>query len=187
MGSGAILITPGSEEAKEKAKWEQHHTVYTIGGLQPGNPYVYRAFPKMVYRAQRTPGTGKWAVAQEPPTNFGYHDMQEWDRACQSAAQFTKSCQFTVNNEQELKKARAEGWHESAEEALAFHNLDKIASDAALHRNYEDRNMSEKAKAESAAVEAETFGHVAEIPAQPIKRRGRKPGSKNKPKDGTAA
>src|SRR5258706_3644825 len=99
----AILVNTDSEYAKELAKHEQHQTIYTMGGLRPGNPYVYRRWPAMMYKAQQIPGNGKWAVSQPPPSNFGFHDMAEWDRACQSAAHFTTSCQMTVGSEDEHK------------------------------------------------------------------------------------
>lgn len=52
-----VLIVPGSNFVKEVSKFEQFHTRYTAGTNGPGNPYVYRPFPKMVYRAQRWNGT----------------------------------------------------------------------------------------------------------------------------------
>lgn len=165
----AILINPESESAKELARWEQHQSQYTIGGLKPGNPYVYREFPKMMYLARQIPGNGKWATSQEAPAFFGFRDQNEWDRACQQAMQFTTSCQRTVNDDRERERARNEGWRDTPQEAVEFREaLDKAIGDAAAERNYRDKSMSEKALAESAAAEAEHFGHLPEIPEKPV-------------------
>jgi hypothetical protein len=42
---------------------------------------------------------------------------------------------------------------------------------ATAERNYEDRNMSETAKAEKAKIEAEAGLPIAEIPEQPRQKR----------------
>lgn len=184
---GTILINPGSELAREEAKHEQHHTVKTLGGLTPGNPYVYRPYPAMLYKAEQIPTNGKWATSMAPPPNFGFNTSEDWDRACQQAAHFTRGCQLIVNDATEHKRMREEGWRDTPQEAMEFlEKLEKAVGDAAAERNWQDRNMGEKAREESDQIQADTFGHVPSIPEQPIKRRGRKPGSKNKPKD-TAA
>jgi hypothetical protein len=159
------LVNPESEETKEMAKWEQFPSKWTLGSA-PGNPWTMRAYPWMLYKAKQLPN-GKWSVAEEPPAYFGYRDAQEWDRACQGAAAFTASCQRTVNSEAEHQKARAEGWRDNPTEAMELVEvLNTGLSDAAAERNYQDRNMSEKAKAEVAKVEADHFGHLGEIPEQ---------------------
>lgn len=172
-----LIIDPSNKNTIEKAKWEQF-PVPEIGGLKPGNPYVFRPYPKMLVQARQIPpgaqGAGKWATSMAPPSRFMFQRDDDWARACNAAEEFTRSCQFTVNNEEEHKRAREEGWRDDEKEAIEFRAaLDKAVSDAAAERNYLDRNMSEKALAESAKAEGEHFGHLGEIPAQPIKRRGR--------------
>ncbi len=44
-----VVHTPDSEYAKEKVKWEAHHTAEG----PPGRPYEFRRFPAMMYRADR--------------------------------------------------------------------------------------------------------------------------------------
>ena len=46
---------------------------------------------------------------------------------------------------------------------------------AAAHRNYEDRNMSDGARAHSNAVEQASSRHLGEIPETPIRRRRGRP------------
>jgi hypothetical protein len=163
-----------SETQKELAKWEQFPTKFVAEGLQPGNPYHKREYPKMLYKAHRT-RTGKWAVADSAPAQFGFVDMNEWDRACQAAVAFTASCQKEVNSPEEQKALEAEGWRETQAGAMEYvEALDKAIGQAAAEANFRDRSMSEKALAEKAAFEAENFGHQPEIPEAP-KRRGRKP------------
>jgi hypothetical protein len=78
-----------------------------------------------------------------------------------------------VRSEQEETASLERGWRRTAQEAKErFEGKEKHISDAAAHRAFEDRNMSEKARAEVAAVEAETVEHVAEVP---IKRRPGRP------------
>lgn len=167
----AVLLNPESPFVKEMAKWEQFPSEYTIGGNRPGNPYTFRPYPRMMFMARQTP-SGKWDTALQPPAQFGFRDVNEWDRACMEAQKFTESCQRVVNDETEHKRAKDEGWRDTPTDALDFRNaLEKAVGDAAAERNFRDRNMSEKAKEEVAQVEAETFGHLAEIPE--AKKRGR--------------
>ena len=176
-----ILRNPASEEVKEAAKWEMFPSEWTIGGLTPGNPYRKgnefgkpgAEFPKMLYKANQT-RSGKYEVAQTAPERYGFRTEQEWDHACQSAERFTASCQMVINNETEYDRARSSGWRDDPTAALEHQAaLEREVSNAAHERNVRDRNMGELAKAESAAVEAGTFGHVGDVPRQPVKRRGR--------------
>lgn len=176
-----ILPNPQSEYSKEMARWEQRPSEYTIGS-QPGNPFRFQFFPAMVYKADRLPGSGKWACSAPAPSRFAFTNDNEWARACQEADAFTVSCQKIVNNEEEHKRAleSGEGWRNSPKEALEWRErLEKQIGDAAAERNFRDRNMSEKALAEVEKAEAEHFGHLPEIPEQPRRRRGRSPKSES--------
>jgi hypothetical protein len=167
----AILHNPESPYVKEMAKWEQFPSEYTLGGLKPGNPYTFRPYPKMLYMARQT-RSGKWAVSDELPSRFGFPDDQSWDRACQEVAKFNESCYRVVNDEAEDKRAHEEGWRDNPKMAMEWReSLEKAIGDAAAERNFRDRNMGEKAKAEAAKAEAEHFGHLAEIPEKPRRRK----------------
>jgi len=166
--------TTFTDRQKEEAKWEQFERDVPRG-LKPGNPYTHRPYPWMLYKAAQMPN-GKWAIAMERPLFFGFRDANEWQRACEMADKFTFDCQRTVQTAEEHARAREEGWRDTPGEAMEFRAaLDKAIGDGAAVRNYEDRNMSEKAKAERDAAEAEHFGHLGEIPEKPIRRRGRPP------------
>jgi hypothetical protein len=117
-------------------------------------PYTHQPFPKMLYRA-KTDGS-RITLSDSP------------------SGEIAQGCTLVVNNEAEMRRAKDEGWREGPKEALEHQlALQKAVSDAAAERNFRDRNMGEKAKAESAAAEAEADGHLGEIPEQPVRRRGR--------------
>lgn len=169
-----IAIIPGSNYAKEMAKFEQFDSKFTAGS-RPGNPYVYRPFPKMLYRAQHHNGVAICMGAPPRPDDFA--NPNEYERACRQAEQVTRDCQKIVNNELEMSRAMEDGWREDPAKAVEYlRNRDKERSTVTAHRNYEDRNMSEPAKREiAAAIEAVGGDHIPEIPEQPKKRRGRPP------------
>jgi hypothetical protein len=164
---GSGIPSSKEELVKELARWEQHHTEFTPRGTKPGNPYTKREFPMMVYRAQQHPQSGKWCTAMVAPSYLGYRSPDEWNIACQAAAEFTKACQKIVRDERELTAAMesGEGWRPTQKEAMAWRQaLEDQVERAAAERNYADKNMGERARAEAAAFEAENFGHQPVIP-----------------------
>jgi hypothetical protein len=146
-----VLENPNSEYNKELAKWNA--------------PRPKTLFPQMLYKAQRTPGSGKWATSMEAPSRFGFPDDVSWDRACQEAVRFAETCQRIVQDETERSRAMEDGWRPSPSLAVeAMQEKDKVIGDEAAQRAYRDRNMSEKAQAEVEQFEASSFGHQPEIP-----------------------
>ena len=164
-----IVIVPGSNYAKEMAKFEQFPSKY---GETPGNPYVYRPFPKMVYKAELWQGKVVCMATVEPNA---YVNVNEQMRAEEAARLFTEKCQRTVKDEQEYQRALEMGYRDSPPEAVTWLEAkQRSIADAAAERNYADRNMGEKAKAEAAAEVKRAFNeegsHAAEVPEKPIKR-----------------
>ena len=174
-----VVVVPGSNFANEMMKFEQFPSKY---GNAPGNPYTYRPFPKMLYKAQTPPGGGAPKCMASPPDSAEFTNPQEFQRAEQQARKFTEQCQLVVNDDVEYSKARENGWCESPVDAVEWaQNRDRAIGEATAHRNYEDRNMSEAAQREIRAQIAEHGGeHQPEIIE---KRRGRPKGSKNRPKE----
>ena len=164
-----IVIVPGSNYANEMQKFEQFPGRY---GGSPGNPYTYRAFPKMVYRAEHWNGKAACMAAQPDPME--YLDPREWERVEELSRRFSERCQRIVKDEAEYQRAMEDGWRESPSEAVEYLLArDRARADATAHRNHEDRNMSAQAKAEAATAVAEAGGeHLPEIPERP-RRRGR--------------
>jgi hypothetical protein len=140
------------------------------GGM---NRNGFERFPMMLYHTQEHPISHRHEVAIA-------EDVISLDktRVILDAQAFNSSCQMTVNNEEELERAKRDGWCESQAEAVAWREqwVARLATEAA-HRNYDDRNMSDKAKAEAEKAELAIPGHVAEIPERPRRKPGPKPKS----------
>jgi hypothetical protein len=146
-----VVILPESELGKEMAKWNK--------------PYRYEPFPRMLYKAQRRPD-GQVSVGEGDDRIFGGH--------AGAAEAFSRGCWKIVNDEREYSRAHEDGWRDTQKEALEhFESRERFKADAAAHRHYEDRNLSESARAEVEAIEAESAEHLPEIPEQPKRRRGR--------------
>lgn len=155
-----VALTEG--EKKELAKW---NAPKRQGGM---NVDGFEMYPRMLYRAQENPLSGKFQAMLQ-------RDVISADRTMVilSAEQFNTSCQMTVGNEEEYQRAKRDGWCHSPREAEAWHEaeIDRIAQEAA-HRNYDDRNMSPAAQREIEAAVAESeANHVPEIKAKRTYRR----------------
>lgn len=163
-----IAIVQGSPYALEMQKFEQFPSKY---GGTPGNPYVYREFPRMLYRAQLYNGALTCMAA--PPNPLEFADPREYERKDELARKFSESCTRVVNTEAEMQRAFEDNWRKTPAEAVAaLEGREKSRADAAAHRNYEDRSMSDKAKAEiKAEAEARGGEHIAEMPVQRAKRK----------------
>jgi len=148
-----ILITPESELGKELAKHERP------ANYNPDAPE--NQFPRMLYMANKRPD-GVVSVNEISDAPFG--------GVTGASEGFNRTCQKIVKTEAECIKAMEQGWRKTQAEAIERHEAkSKSIADAAAHRAYEDRNMSEAAVAEAKAAEAETVEHVAEVP----RKRGR--------------
>lgn len=169
-----IVIVPGSNAAKEYAKFEQFHSVYTAG-TQPGNPYTYRPYPKMMYRAEHYKGAARCMAT--PPDPMEFRDEREYERAKEAADKFTAKCQIVVNSESERSHAMENGWREHPDEAVSYLlGRDSAKSESAARLNHEDRNLSGRALEERKAAErtAHASGeHLAEVPVAKIDGRSR--------------
>lgn len=165
-----IVIVEGSPYAREMEKFEQFPSKY---GQNPGNPYVYRPFPKMLYRAARYEGNVVCMAA--PPDPAFFKDGRDYERAEAAARKFTESCQRIVNDEVEYSRAREMGWCDSPSEAVEFvHGRDRADSTAQAERNYQDRNMSDAAKAEArAALERNDGRHLPSVPEARLAKKPR--------------
>ena len=170
-----IVVVPGSNYAKVMEKFEQFPSKY---GSNPGNPYTYRPFPKMVYRAEVW--QGKPVCMAAPPDPMAFPNPNDFHRAEESSRRFSERCQRIVKDESEYQIAMENGFRESPGEAVEYLEARQRAeSNAAAERNYADRNMSEKAKVEATEEVKRIFSeegrHAGEVPEKPRKRRGRPP------------
>ena len=104
----------------------------------------------MVYKAMRFQGRLACRAA-EPDPYHNWRDHTELLRAQEAAHRFNEQCQKTVHNEEELQKAYEQGYRSDLQEAVDWAIAkEKAVGTETAHRNYDDRNMSDAAKAEIA-------------------------------------
>lgn len=167
-----VLYNPHSAYGKEMRKFEQFPSWYTPPGTKPGNPYVYRPYPKAMYKAAKKPN-GKIVCMETQPNMADFMTEKEYVMAVREMEVFNQRCFKTVANEDEERMAKNDGWRNDPNEAIALiHQLDKERGNAAAEREYREQGMSEKAKAEVNAYEQSTHEHVADVPS--AKERNRK-------------
>lgn len=144
LGPKGVAITQDSNYAKELRKYEATHTQYG----PPGRPYVYREYPKRLYKAAYEVGKGTQIV--------GFMDVQ---------------------NEEEERRYAADGFHFGQDKAMAAIQRQQTEfATLAAERNWEIAHgrVSEKAASEVRQAEADHGAqHLPSVPVTPIKRRGR--------------
>lgn len=171
---GGIVINPNSELGKELRKHEQHRTELVPRGTNPGNPYVYRPYPAMLYRAQRHPRTGKGSVVEVPPHPMHCKDDKDYERQCLETESFNRSNQRIVKDEFEAAIASGQGWCETPIAAMDRYEMDQIElGNLSAQAAYGVQKMSGKAKEEFAMAEASSEHHVVDVVGTSKKRRGR--------------
>jgi hypothetical protein len=108
-------------------------------------PNSYRPYPAMMYRA-----------TQKNPWVFEHEK---------------------VADENEQRNLESRGFVAGGKQAAAdaFDAAQQNLAVMAAVRNYEDRNVSDKARAEINAAEQSSARHLGEIPATPIRRRRGRP------------
>jgi hypothetical protein len=164
---GGLVINPHSELGKELRKWEQHYSELTPRGTKPGNPYEFRPYPKMLYRAVARKGKPECLVGV--PEVWGYEKAEMFERAVQETEAFNKSNQKIVRDELEEAVATGQGWAESPAAAIAAYEQRQIAiGNAAAEANFAASRMSEKAQRELTAANEQTDAHVVDV------KKGRK-------------
>ncbi len=147
---GGVVHNPASPHSREMAKWEMGYNPYGPPG-RPRESVGYQHYPAMFYKMKRRTTNGDF---------------------------ITEHYQL-ADNETEARHLESQGYRMGQTAAIAYvEGLEQAVAVAAAERNYQDRNASDKAKAEIAAAEAEAGAqHIGEIPEKPIRRRG-----PNKPK-----
>lgn len=158
-------ISTESALGKELMKWERK---------PDWTPEKY-PFPKMLYRAEHRKD-GRRSVGEVDDSLFG--------GAPGAAEQWSRRCQLTVQNEAEMVKAMQSGWRAHPQEALEYLEAqDNAKSNQTAERHASDARMGQVAQREAAAADmAAGLKQLPEVPVAPVRRRGRIPGSKNKPK-----
>jgi hypothetical protein len=164
-----ILVTPGSAHQVYMAKFEQlPHSKWAFGN--PGNPYVFRRWPAMMFHAERRNGQIKCMDTE--PQRYEFQHEANYLQAIEGARHFTAKCIRTVAGQEEWARAMNDGWRDSPDDAIkACEERENVKSTVIAHGNYEDRNMSERALAEKdAAIAAEGGVPLPEIKRKPVRR-----------------
>lgn len=158
-------ISTESALGKELMKWER----------KPDWTPEKFPFPKMLYMAHHRKD-GRRSVGEVDDNVCGGQPG--------NAEQWSRRCQLTVNNEAEETKAMQAGWRAHPKEALDYLEAkDAAESNQTAERHYTDARMGQVAQREAAAADvAAGLKQLPEVPVAPVRRRGRIPGSKNKPK-----
>lgn len=139
---------------------------------KPGYDPAQNPYPRMLYRAYKGED-GVVRCMEEEPKPWLYANQEMYRMACERVAQFNLSCQKTVgvnpdDGPGEERAAAEEGWRTTPQAAMeAVFALQKAIATAASERAYQDKNMSEKARAEVAAAEADTPDQVPELKEKP--------------------
>lgn len=135
-------------------------------------PYVFQAFPKMLYSLQYEAACLAYDQACLIPARGSDEAARE---AAMRIAQRHKDAAIKIVHSQAEQDALAGGFYESPAAAVAAqHAFDNAIATAAAHREYEDRNMGEQARAEMRAVDDAADHFVAEVPER------KKPGPRAK-------
>lgn len=139
----SVIIAPGTKYADELLKHE--YDDFRIGTERgKRGPRVHQEFPKMLYKAGRN-GVGKIEILEH----------------------------HIVDDDQEQSNMESRGFRFGQQDALdLFVSEDRDLAKLAANRAYQERTMSDAARAEAQAYEASVDEHVAEIPVTQ-KKRGR--------------
>lgn len=166
---GGMVVTPGSAHQREMAKFEQlPHSKWAFGN--PGNPYKFRRWPAMMYKAERRNGQIKCMESEPQPYEFQHE--RNYIQAIEGAKQFTAKCIRTVESQEQWARSMEEGYRDSPEDAIqACKERENAESTAMAHLNHEDRNIGELARREKTAAELAN-GNVplAEVERTPVRR-----------------
>ena len=144
-GPGGVVYNPASPYAREMAKWEMGYSPFG----QPGRPREqvgFQEYPAMFYLMKRKDTNGEFVVV----------NMQE------------------AADETEARNLESRGYRQGRPAAIEHVKaLEQEIAVASAERNYRDRNMSDKAKAEAARADDASAQHVPDVPVTPIRPRGR--------------
>jgi hypothetical protein len=174
MSNGMPAVVPyGPHEVSTKTEMGKH--LWSMERKPNYNPEApENIYPRMMYRAYKGED-GVVKCMDTMPRSYLYPNQEMYRMAVEAVEQFNTSCQRTVVSPEEQKAAEEEGWRTSPNAAKDFvFSLERAITVAATERAHADRNLSEKARAEVAAAEAETPFQVPEIKEKPtVKIDGR--------------
>jgi hypothetical protein len=127
-------------------------------------PYVHKEFPKAIYGVGYLKARQALQEAEMIPA-FGMNDVERKQAILLAERELWKETR-KVESEQELRRWLGTGqWFETPDDVEDYHKaLQQAVETAAAHRAYEDRNMSDRARAEAEAYDDAAEEFVGEIP-----------------------
>ena len=141
---GGIQWNRASPYAREMAKWEMDSHEFGPPGRPRGSHGGAQPYPAMFYKVKRSTTGGRVEVTE----------------------------QQTAESEADARNLLSRGFYNGlAEAAEALAETEQTAAVLSANRNFNDRNMSDKAKAESQAAEDAHDGHLAMVPETPVLKR----------------
>jgi len=170
---------PRTDYGKELAKFEQHRTRFTDPDgdppVHPGNPYTFREYPRMVYRAIQHPRTGKTICMDVAPNPMLFTTAHEYNNAIDATERLNRECWKIVQDEVAFRNAKNEGWRESPVLALEAHEQRMCAvAEETARRHFSDQSMTPKAQAEAAAIDASTEHQVPDVQTEQARQKARR-------------
>lgn len=143
----SMVVTPDTPYGKELWKWDhlESETHPTDSTIRGMRPASFREYPAAMYR-----------ITQRNPWKWEHETAKD-----ETAKRNLESRGFIAGG-----LGAASDAYDTSMQDLAT---------AAATRNFEDRRMSDQAKAEVNKAEQASSTHLGEIPATPIKKRWRKP------------
>lgn len=168
---GGLVINPHSELGKELRKWEQFPSDLTPRGTRPGNPYVFREYPKALYMARRLPNM-QMACFLPAPHPYDFQRPEEFLQAVLFKESFDRSCYTTAANAEEERIKVSQGWEPTIDQAIQRHEQQQQAiGNAAAEVAHTAQGMTETAKRELKAADSQTHEHVTDV--VPVRKHGK--------------
>lgn len=145
------------------------HGAYTHLGPEVLNPPdQYREFPRMLYGLDYPDAVKARAEADEIPA-FGMDDAER-KKAILLADARIKRATVIVKSEQELRAIGA-NWFQSPDDVVTELKRRQTAKEhGQAHRDYEDRNLTGRARREAQAFDDAAEDFTPEIPETPRRR-----------------
>jgi len=157
---------------EKNAPWAPGGTYEKV--LQTLPPYVYREYPKMLFTADYVPACGAFDAAhkfRERRDEPGTRDdlIKRAERRKQDA------CRIVADAAEERACLESGLWANSPQAAVLQDEARQQAiAQAAAESAWDDRRLSSDALAERDAIDAESEGHLVEVPARRRPGRPRK-------------
>lgn len=172
----SVVIPVESDLGVELWIWD-HHTNEehpTRKGVFGKRPLGFVPFPRMIYKARKH-ANGKVYVQMVEPSMADFTNVAQYQAACLQINAFNRSCYRIVNSDEELKKAKEEGWREGPQQALDyFEGLEQDIARAAAETNWAVARMGPVAQRELAEADAVADAqHVTDLRGRPKSKRGR--------------